>query len=225
METAIVLMSKVPRAGYTKTRLLKHLSGEECANFHSACLSDLAQTLEKTGLTTYLYYTGGSQEEFFGSIVKLDKRSQIGRDLGERLYNAALEVLAQHDSLIFIGADLPYLSCATFEEAIEQLSLKDTVIGPAADGGYYLLGIKQAYPELFGNIEWGTARVMNTTLARIKDQGLSVSLLETKRDIDTWDDAIAFYRQSLGSQQYRDLRSYQYIEKVLREKGYEKDDK
>ena len=64
MHPAIILMSKVPRAGYTKTRLMERLSGRACADFHSACLLDLAQTIEQTGLTAYLYYTGGSPSEF-----------------------------------------------------------------------------------------------------------------------------------------------------------------
>ncbi len=220
MESAIVLMSKVPRAGYTKTRLLTHLSGAECAEFHSSCLQDLAYTLEQTGLKTYLYYTAGSLEQvlFDNAISKLEKRPQIGQDLGERLYNAALEVLSQHGGVIFIGADLPYLSCANFIEAVEQLARFDTVIGPAEDGGYYLFGIKQAKPGFFSKIDWGTDRVMSTTLVRIKSLGLSVSLLETKRDIDTWDDVLAFNRQNLSSNQYRELKSYRYIEKIAQGK-------
>ncbi len=217
MRPAIILMSKVPRAGYTKTRLMERLSGRACAAFHSACLLDLAQTVEQTGLPAYLYYTGGSPWEFPSSeaMDKLIKRPQLGQDLGERMYNAALEVLTQHDYLIFIGADLPSLSLITLKEAIRQLDLFDTVVGPAEDGGYYLLGIKQAYLELFSDIDWGTPQVKEATLAKIKSIGLSVSLLETARDIDTWNDLVEFFKGSLITKQFRELQSFRFVEQIL----------
>jgi rSAM/selenodomain-associated transferase 1 len=214
---AIILMSKVPLAGYTKTRLMDRLSGRECAEFHSACLFDLAQTVEEVGCPTYLYYTGGDPGEFpIGkAISKLIKRPQIGRDLGERMYNAALEAFSHHDRLIFIGSDLPNLSSNALNLAFTQLVLKDTVVGPAEDGGYYLLGLKQAHVELFSGIEWGAARVMTATLAKIKVLGLSTTLLETLRDIDTWDDIISFSELVLRAKQYRDLQSYRFIKQIL----------
>ena len=217
MHPAIILMSKVPRAGYTKTRLMERLSGRACADFHSACLLDLAQTVEQTGLTAYLYYTGGCPREFPAgeAMDKLIKRPQSGRDLGERLYNAALEALTLHDGLIFIGADLPSLSLTTLNEAIRQLALYDTVLGPAEDGGYYLLGIKQAHLELFSDIDWGTAKVKEKTLAKIKSLALSVSLLETARDIDTWDDLIEFSKGSLITKQFRELHSFRFVKRIL----------
>lgn len=217
MRPAIILMSKVPRAGYTKTRLMERLSGRECAEFHSACLLDLVQTVEEVGCPTYLYYTGGDPGEFptGQAMNKLIKRPQWGQDLGERLYNAALEALTLHDCLIFIGADLPYLTAGTISAAIRHLEFCDTVVGPAQDGGYYLLGIKQAYLELFSDIDWGTDQVLKATLTNIKGLGLSVTLLETLRDIDTWDDIIAFSKLVLSTKQYRKLHSFRFVRKIL----------
>lgn len=219
MHPAIILMSKVPRAGYTKTRLMERLSGSACAGFHSACLLDLAQTIEQTGLTAYLYYTGGSPWEFptGEAMGKLIKRPQLGRDLGEKLYNAALEVLTQYDSCIVIGADLPGLSLTTLNKVIRQMDFYDTVVGPAEDGGYYLLGLKHAYLELFSDIDWGTSKVKAATLAKIKSLGLSVLMLETARDIDTWDDLIEFSKGSLITKQSRELHSFRFVEQILRQ--------
>jgi len=214
---AIILMSKVPLAGYTKTRLMDRLSGRECAEFHSACLLDLAQTVGEVGCPTYLYYTGGDPGEFpIGEAMsKLIKRPQKGRDLGERMYNAALEAFAYHNRLIIIGADLPNLSANALNKAFAQLELQDTVVGPAEDGGYYLLGIKQAHVELFSGIEWGTSQVMTATLAKIKSLGLSTALLETLRDIDTWDDVIAFSKLVLRGKRDKDLQSYGFVKQIL----------
>lgn len=217
MRPAIILMSKVPRAGYTKTRLMERLLGQECAEFHSACLLDLAQAVEGVGYPTYLFYAGGDPGGFptGQAMSKLIKRSQVGRDLGERLYNAALDIFTHHDCLIFIGADLPNLSAGALNEAFAQLELQDTVVGPAEDGGYYLLGLKQAHVELFSDIEWGTDQVMTATLAKIKGLGLSVTLLETLRDIDTWDDIIAFSKLVLSTKQYKRLHSFRLVKKIL----------
>lgn len=205
----------------TKTRLMERLSGRECAEFHSACLLDLVQTVEEVGFPTYLYYTGGDLGEFptGQAMSKLIKRPQVGRDLGERLYNSALDIFTHHDCLIFIGVDLPYLSAGTISEAFRQLKFCDTVVGPAQDGGYYLLGIKQAYLELFSDIDWGTDQVLKATIAKIKGLGLSVKLLETLRDIDTWDDIIAFSKLVLSTKQYRKLHSFRFVKNILEQHG------
>jgi uncharacterized protein len=104
-------------------------------------------------------------------------------------------VLAEHDRLIFLGADLPNLTGDLLQKAIDYLDEFDTVIGPATDGGYYLLGIKFAHAGLFADIEWGGAKVLDQTIKQIEDSKLSYYLLESKNDIDTWDDLVAFYEK------------------------------
>jgi uncharacterized protein len=140
----------------------------------------------------YVYFTGASEVDLPPEIVK---RLQIGHDLGERLYNTALEVLAEHDRLIFLGADLPNLTGDLLQEAIDYLDEFDTVIGPATDGGYYLLGIKFAHAGLFADIQWGGAKVLDQTIKQIEESKLSYYLLESKNDIDTWEDLVAFYEK------------------------------
>jgi uncharacterized protein len=193
MKPAIVIMSKVPKPGETKTRLMTQISGEECAMLHLACLNDICHTVKDLDVQGYVYFTGANEVDLPPEIVK---RLQIGRDLGERLYNTALAVLAEHDRLIFLGADLPNLTGDLLQEAIDYLDEFDTVIGPATDGGYYLLGIKFAHAGLFADIQWGGARVLDQTIKQIEESKLSYYLLESKNDIDTWDDLVEFYEDN-----------------------------
>jgi uncharacterized protein len=192
MKPAIVIMSKVPKPGETKTRLMTQISGEECAMLHLACLKDICHTVKGLDVQGYVYFTGASEVDLPPEILK---RLQIGRDLGERLYHTALGVLAEHDRLIFLGADLPNLTGDLLQEAIDYLDEFDTVIGPATDGGYYLLGIKFAHAGLFADIQWGGAKVLDQTIKQIEESKLSYYLLESKNDIDTWDDLVAFYEK------------------------------
>jgi uncharacterized protein len=193
MKPAIVIMSKVPKPGKTKTRLMTQISGEECAMLHLACLKDICHTVKGLDVQGYVYFTGASEVDLPPEILK---RLQIGRDLGERLYHTALGVLAEHDRLIFLGADLPNLTGDLLQKAIDYLDEFDTVIGPATDGGYYLLGIKYAHASLFADIEWGGARVLDQTIKQIEESKLSYYLLESKNDIDTWEDLIDFYEDN-----------------------------
>jgi uncharacterized protein len=193
MKPAIVIMSKVPKPGKTKTRLMTQISGEECAMLHLACLKDICHTVKGLDVQGYVYFTGASEVDLPPEILK---RLQIGRDLGERLYHTALGVLAEHDRLIFLGADLPNLTGDLLQQAIDYLDEFDTVIGPATDGGYYLLGIKYAHASLFADIEWGGARVLDQTIKQIEESKLSYYLLESKNDIDTWEDLIDFYEDN-----------------------------
>ncbi|HZW82092.1 MAG TPA: TIGR04282 family arsenosugar biosynthesis glycosyltransferase, partial [Candidatus Deferrimicrobium sp.] len=181
---------KVPKPGETKTRLMTQISGEECVMLHLACLRDICHTVKDLDVQGYVYFTETNEVDLPPQIIK---RLQRGYDLGQRLYNAAVEVLAEYDKLIFLGADLPNLTADLLQKAIDYLDEFDTVIGPATDGGYYLLGIRNAHAKLFADIEWGGAKVLDQTIEQIAESKLSYILLESKNDIDTWEDLIDFY--------------------------------
>ncbi|MHB1125850.1 MAG: TIGR04282 family arsenosugar biosynthesis glycosyltransferase [Bacillota bacterium] len=213
MTAALAIFSKVPLPGSTKSRLEGRLTPEECALFHRACLLDLHGVVRNTGLKVYLYYTGGNRDDFYrftGPVppgfealesLELDSfnfRPQQGSNLGERLDYAVEELLQSHRQVIIIGSDLPYLTAELFLSARHALDTVDLVAGPAEDGGYYLLGLKRSHPGLFRNIDWGTGLVLQQTLAVAHQGNLSVTMLPVQRDIDTWEDLVAFV--GLGTQ-------------------------
>ncbi|MEA4924618.1 MAG: TIGR04282 family arsenosugar biosynthesis glycosyltransferase [Syntrophomonadaceae bacterium] len=229
MDIAIVVMSKVPLPGYTKTRLIPWLTPEECADFQRSCLRDLTQTVITTGWPAYLYYLAPDRKEdrlsdwpdnkwwgFDADIyAHIAMRTQQGRDLGERMDQAAREVLGEREAVLFLGSDLPYLSARILAEALANLESNDVVLGPAEDGGYYLLGIKQAYAFLFDDMLWGSSEVLANTLDRIKKNGLSYKLLMTGRDIDTWEDLQDYCRRGQSHPDLQKLESCRIAQEVM----------
>lgn len=229
MNTAIIIMSKVPLPGHTKTRLMPELSSRECVEFHRACLNDMVQSISHLGWPVYLYYAPAALEEnsnidwqdnkWWGLDEYLYSHitmyPQLGKDLGERMYHAASEQIVDHDAILFLGTDLPDLSAGILLKAVELLESNDVVIGPAEDGGYYLLVIKKLYSFLFDNVPWGTSNVLAETLLRIQRNDLRVSLLNTERDIDIWEDMLDYHQRGQVELKIKNLKSYQVILKNI----------
>lgn len=233
---AIVLMSRIPVPGRTKTRLMTKMNGHECATFHLSCLIDICTVLASMEVKLYFYYTGGSPDFFKNEmldglkVLSLNEAEvrylinnnfalypQEGRDLGERLYNAACQVLKVHDRVIFTGSDIPDMTGSLFLDSLRSLDHADVALGPASDGGYYLIGLKQAHRALFSDIPWGTPEVLGRTLKAAQQNGLSVHLLPCKDDIDTWDDLVEYYHRasSLGDEQISASSSFQYAKAMI----------
>ena len=137
-------------------------------------------------LSVEVHFTGGSEKlmrRCFGS--QLPYRHQGEGDLGRRMREALRDAFRWGvDRAIIIGTDCPALSPDTIDTALERLRQNDLVLGPATDGGYYLIGLGRELPRMFENIPWGTGEVLGATLARAKHLNLSVSLLETLHDVD-----------------------------------------
>ncbi len=233
MQAAIAVMTRIPVPGRTKTRLMQKMSAFECAAFHQVCLVDICKTVSDTGVTGYIYYTGEThtgtptysksmEAGFAPDILNLAEklglkvRRQTGRDLGQRLGNAARQVLSTHDRVILLGADLPHLSTGLLLDALQKLDSCDVVIGPARDGGYYLLGIKEVYSCLFVEIPWGSPDVLLRTIEAAGLKNLSLTLLDLKADIDTWDDLVYFYRKAADTETgVRKLAAYRFAERMI----------
>lgn len=124
---------------------------------------------------------------------------QGGKDLGSRLTAAARRIFqAGPARLIIIGTDCPQLEPGMLQNAFEQLKRHDLVLGPAKDGGYYLIGMCQERPEIFEGISWSTSRVLEQTKAQATRLGLSVGYLPQLTDIDIFADLLAFQDHFIG---------------------------
>lgn len=233
MKYALIVMSKIPIEGFTKTRLMGKLSKEECAALHSACLYDICSLLTKIGWPTYFSYTGISTTGENVSKESLEKRcnlphgmlnpfellEQKGNDLGERMLNSLYQVLEHYTGAIILGSDLPQLEVKTLQEAAQLLYVNDLVLGPCNDGGYYLLGLKHPYPVLFNDMPWGSNQVLRLTSERAKEHKLELALLDRNRDLDRWEDLLFFIEQGAIEKRLNSLHSYRYISnlKVIKE--------
>lgn len=210
--TALVVFARSPRLGQVKTRLSPLLGAQGCLELHISLLLD---TLDRLGLLRhpiYLYLADCRAEDTGSLVASLSVRRQTGADLGERLSNAFLEVSRDADRVIFLGTDSPTLPLDYIEKAITQLVDFPVVIGPARDGGYYLLGLAQPKPELFEQIDWGTPEVLSQTVSKL--QGNEYFLLPEWYDIDTAEDLRRLQHDLANSFKGYPVRTRQFLDRI-----------
>lgn len=152
------------------------------------CVLKTVRILPALDFNSVLYCDPYSREEVYQDYFKtynLPIRMQQGNDLGERLLHCLTTFLEDERSAIVIGSDCVELTASLLTEAKEALESSDLVLGPALDGGYYLIGMKKPRQELFVDIPWSTVEVLSRTLSHAQKSGLRTHLLEPLRDIDT----------------------------------------
>ena len=192
MNTLIIFI-KYPEAGKVKTRLASDIGQEKAAQIYSFMAETIIEkTLDLTNYSTIIFYDPPDKEEEIKKWVnkrEVEYSPQNGSTLGERISNAFEMVFSSGTSrAIIIGSDCIDVSKDIINLAMESLENKDVILGPAEDGGYYLLGLNRHMPEIFENIEWSTANVLNQTIERINENKLKYKLLKTLKDVDTVDD-------------------------------------
>ncbi|MBF0540148.1 MAG: TIGR04282 family arsenosugar biosynthesis glycosyltransferase [Nitrospirae bacterium] len=190
-DNALIIFAKYPDPSTVKTRLSPVLNDDDRAELY---IKMMRGTFEKFGhlfgITTYIFYTPIESDEYFRQFG-LAISPQEGLDLGERMFNAIKQMLSLgFKNVSIIGTDIPDLTIDIINEGYERLMDNDLVIGEALDGGYYLIGMKKAYPELFTSIAWSTDIVAEQTLIRAGGLGLNYYKLKVLRDIDRPEDLV-----------------------------------
>lgn len=192
MQAELAIFAKAPIVGEVKTRMQPFLSAQEACNLHCSLVTFLVEALhEIEGLSRSLWVT--EQHTFFDNIqarYAIDIRLQRGSDLGERMFNTANTLLGNNEACFLIGSDCAFIDADYLNSASEMLDSEeyDAVIGPAADGGYVLLGLKKTQPLLFQDINWGTERVFEQTMCRAQSLRWCVGQLPILNDIDRPED-------------------------------------
>jgi rSAM/selenodomain-associated transferase 1 len=190
-QTLIIQFAKAPVLGQVKTRLAPVLDEQQRNELHCSMTTWTCQQLRQVTNHLQLWVAGDCNNRFIQDLKQqqnLEIYSQQGSDLGERMAMAIERGLQQYQRVIIVGSDCPFIDRDYLHNAIKSLLHDDVVIGPAIDGGYVLLGLKNFNPAIFANIPWGTERVLTTTLAAIADNHLTVTLLPTLADIDRPED-------------------------------------
>ncbi len=206
---AIILMTRVPIPGKTKTRLMEILSGDECAQIHKCFLMDLFNIFNfiKEEIDVFLTYTPENSFDLMKNMVPdyIHCFPQEGSDLGERMHNAFRYVISKgYNEVILIGSDIPDIQDNELREAFIKLRYSDMVLGPTLDGGYYLIGMREANKEIFNNkLKWGNKSVLEGTIDIANSLGLDVELVNKHRDIDTKEDLIHF-KNMIDSNGFKD---------------------
>lgn len=199
--TALVVMAKLPVSGNPKTRLSGTLTSKERAALQAALICDALAKAQQVG-TTYLAFTPADARDEAASYIQTEVFPQEGADLGQRMAQAIEEVASRgHSSAIIIGTDCPYLAVDDLRQAAQQLKEVDVCLGPALDGGYYLIGTRHPDRRVFVGVPWGSPRTLTVTIERLSALGLSYGLLRTLRDIDTLADFRALVQCTGGDGQ------------------------
>ena len=185
-----LVLAKAPMPGRVKTRLHAVLEPEDCAALHARLVRLTLEKLTRTRLCPVeLWCAPDCGDAFFRDCrhdYDLELRTQAGDDLGQRMHNALCQSLENCDAAVLVGTDCPSLSGRDIDTACRQLLAgTDVVLGPATDGGYYLVGLRQPHSDLFTGIAWGRGEVLAQTLARARQQALQVHLLPRRDDLDT----------------------------------------
>ena len=195
---ALVVFAKAPVPGQVKTRLCPPLTPDEAATIHGSFVID---TLERTrtAVTTfrlpvdrYLACAPSSTLVFFKIMEErhaVRLLDQEGADLGIRMHQVCTTLFGRgYGRVLIVGTDVPSLPLEYYRQALELLHGHDIAIGPALDGGYYLIGLKKPVREIFSDIPWSTDQVLALTKEKAAGLGLHIGELPRWRDVDTVDD-------------------------------------
>lgn len=181
----LLLFIKNPERGKVKTRIAATAGEERAFQIYSELLRHTRALAQQVHARRWLFYSDFVDTNDDWQASDFEKMVQQGTDLGERMQGAFRQAFAAGATkVVIIGSDCAALTAELVEAAFQQLDHTSFVIGPALDGGYYLLGMNQFYPEVFDNIAWSTEKVLAATLERIQSLGHNYSLLPVLSDID-----------------------------------------
>ena len=187
--SVIIAFVRHPEWGKVKTRLASTIGNDKALAVYNILLKHTFEVVRNIGVPLYVFYADGLIVEDVWKGENIIKRTQKGNNLGERMLNAFKEVFEQgHSKAVIIGSDCYELDCQILTESLEQLNDTNLVIGPASDGGYYLLGMNAPLKNVFEGIEWSTPTVFSTTIKIIRQNKWTFTELPVLNDVDTESD-------------------------------------
>lgn len=186
-KNALIIFIKNPIKGSVKTRIAAQTSKEKALEIYHELLDQTEKECAKVDAVKVLYYSNYIEEQDLWSNEIYQKKRQSQEDLGKKMYDAIKEELLHHKNVVLVGSDIGELTSGIMDKAFKALESTNIVIGPALDGGYYLIGMKQAI-NIFEDIKWSTNSVLDQTIEHINKRNLTYSLLTTLSDIDYIED-------------------------------------
>ena len=183
----LIIFTRNPELGKCKTRLAATVGDEVALNIYTFLLEHTVEITKDLAVEKQVHYSVKVRENDLWDSDLYSKKQQEGLDLGLRMHHAFEQGFAQgYKNIIIIGSDMFDMNQTDLEAAFEALISSNFVIGPATDGGYYLLGMTKLKPELFRAKAWGTSSVLKDTLADLQDE--KVIQLAAKNDVDYYED-------------------------------------
>lgn len=186
----LIVFIKNPQLGKVKTRIAKDLGDADALLIYMSLLEHTRKVVSNVDALKYLYYSNWIVENDKWPNEKFAKNLQEGNSLGERMAHAFAHTFQNHNKVIIIGSDCIQLTSKIIDDAYRTLDNYDIVIGPAEDGGYYMLGMRTYSPQLFDNMTWSHDKVLQDTIDRAEQSKLTYNIAPTLSDIDhaaDWD--------------------------------------
>lgn len=184
---ALIIFTRNPELGKVKTRLAESVGNESALNIYKFLIKHTVEITENQNVDKYVFYSDEIHKNDAWDSDIFRKRLQIGNNLGERMHNAFVEVFEMgYQMAIIIGCDMYDWEKKDLEAAFNTLQTNNFVIGPAIDGGYYLLGMKEPQEVIFRNKDWGTSTVLEQTLKDLQNE--NYLLLKERNDVDFYED-------------------------------------
>ena len=192
-DRCLLFFIKNPEKGKVKSRLAAVIGDDSAVNLYKNLATKMLSTIKKGTFPFAVCFYPKKADKAIKDWLGSDYRyiPQRGADLGERMKNSFVEAFKMgSERVVLVGSDIPDLSLEVIEEAFFSLKVEDAVIGPAYDGGYYLIGFKKKTfsPQVFERMAWGTERVFEDTMKVLKNLNQRVHTLPFRRDIDTIED-------------------------------------
>jgi rSAM/selenodomain-associated transferase 1 len=211
----IFIMMKYPEAGKVKARLAQFIGEEAAVGLYQVFIQDTIAAVQALKTPFHIAVHPPESQEKFAKWLGISHMyfRQRGANLGERLHNGFNTMFGQkYHQVIALASDCPDIPVEILRKAVLNLQSHKAVIGPAPDGGYYLIGFcrDSFIPDAFEDISWSTETVFQETLARIEGKTKAVHVLPEWRDIDTKSDLQEFYTRH-RSQKSNELESMRYI--------------
>ncbi|AFY39631.1 Protein of unknown function DUF2064 [[Leptolyngbya] sp. PCC 7376] len=192
----LIIFTRYPVAGTTKTRLIPALGAEGAAALQKQLTEHTLRQVEGLTADTTIYFSGGTlpqMQSWLGDHWHFQPQS--GDDLGDRLIHAIQQSKNKgYQRTVVIGIDCPEITTDILKQAFTAIETHDVVLGEATDGGYYLVGLQELIPELFKEMQWGIETVLAETLQRIEVMSLLVNVLQPLNDIDYPEDLAVWER-------------------------------
>jgi len=192
-DRCLLFFVKYPEKGKVKSRLAAVIGDDSAAGVYKNLVAQMLSTVKEGSFPLYICFFPKNAQKPIKNWLGREYRyiPQNGKDLGERMRNGFIDGFAMgYKRVVLIGSDIPDLPMKSIEEAFKSLKEMDAVIGPAYDGGYYLIGFKDKTfsPQVFEGIAWETKNVFDETMKKLKRFRRTVHTLPYQRDIDTVDD-------------------------------------
>src|SRR5687768_2289113 len=196
MKPALLIFARHPETGKVKTRLAATMGNEAALRIYTKLLQHTVSITNDLPVDKFVFYAEQLMQEDLWDTTHYFKEIQKGNDLGERMKQAFDNIFQKgYQMAVVIGTDCPGLSAAAIMHAFTSLNNHDVVIGPAEDGGYYLLGMKRPNAQLFGRIPWSTSTVLAETVKKCAALKLDYTLLPVLGDVDEEKDLKQFKLQ------------------------------